>query len=81
MEVIKGKVLSVSGENIPESPHTVEYLTSPVPVRRRKMPFAIVLVVQAVLAFGTLAFIYMAGESDGEFGTLVKEITGRIING
>ena len=81
MEVIKGKVLSVSEENKPEVSDTVEYFTAPVPVRRKKLPFAAVLIAQAILAFSAAAFIHTAGESGGELSELVKEITERIING
>lgn len=81
MEVIKGKVLSVQGENKAENEKVIEYFTAPEPVRKGKYSFFLPVAVQVVLVLAAAAFIHFAGGSGGELGEAVKEITGRIING
>jgi len=80
MEVIKGKIM-INGEEKPETEKVIEYLTDPVPVRRVKLSFMAVIVVQVLLSVALGVFCLMLSGDSGEVGTFIKEIMGRFLNG
>lgn len=81
MEIIKGKVITNAEENKPETERVIEYLTAPEPVRRVKLSFIAVLVVQVLISAAAGIFAISVSGDGGEVGTLVKEIIGRFLNG
>lgn len=80
METIKGNVI-LNEENRAETEKVIEYFTAPEPVRRAKLSFMAVIVVQVLLTAAAGIFIFLVSGDGGEVGTLVKEVIGRFLNG
>ena len=80
METIKGNVI-LNEENSAETEKVIEYFTAPEPVRRVKLSFMAVIVVQVLLSAVAGIFIFLVSGDGGEVGTLVKEVIGRFLNG
>lgn len=79
MEVIKGKVISRSQDEVPEK--EIEYMTAPVPVRRNKLSFGAVVAVQVLLSLAVGGALLWSRTSDSEAGTLIGEIMRQLLNG
>lgn len=90
MAVIVGKIVSGAAKNEPEpveahvvqkSEREIEYLTAPVPVRRNKLGFGAVIVIQLMLSAALGAFLWIAGGLGGELGAIAEELLRRLLNG
>lgn len=81
MEVIKGKIVTSSAKSEPEPEKKIEYFTAPVPVRRHKLSFGAVVVVQIVLSAATGVFLWWITSQGGEGASIAEEILRRFLNG
>lgn len=81
MEIIKGKTITNTEKIVPETERVIEYLTAPEPVRRKKLSFIAVFVVQVLLSAAAGIAVFLLSGDGGEVGTIVKDIIGRFLNG
>lgn len=79
MEVIKGRIVTAEERNSPEK--EIEYLTDPVPVRKTRLSFGAIIVVQVLLAVLTGGLLMWASSSDYEAAMLVENTIRRLLNG
>ena len=81
MEVIQGKIVSTADRSEPPHEKKIEYFTDPVPVRRHKLAFGAVVVVQTVLSLAVVLMLVRLSESDNDLSVIAERVLTRLLNG
>ncbi|MBQ8612874.1 MAG: hypothetical protein IJ416_01490 [Ruminiclostridium sp.] len=81
MEIVKGKIVSGEENPVQNTEKTIELLTNPVPVRRYKLPFGAVVVIQTVITALLGAFLWYAEMGGGVVSEFAAELVRRLTNG